>query len=191
MYIGIKDADLFPKCAQVLRDWYTGDYVFEWVSNLKKYTTKLKSKRDAPEQDDNGNYNPTGAGDVADDNQLTAITGADNSYRPANMDGATYGEWLQAYYRRSKYAGDLSIGNLWSYAPWIPRSKEYFDTPFAGIVTSPGQIIFIQTPYDPVTPDKSGKAAHAAFTNSLIVYTDGVGVSHDSCSFMGRLLTSS
>ena len=181
MFQGILRGFLFQKCAQVLQSWYENPSQIEPI-DLTKYELPLStSKRNAASEDVNGNFNPADSESAVTMNELLAITGSDNQFRPGNLDGATYADWLVQYNAKSKYAGEFSINNLLSFAPWIPQAAEYFTTEFANIHTSK-EILFVQTPYDPVTPNISGIAAHDAFTNSVIVFTDGVGVS--SCSVL-------
>lgn len=174
MYLGIKRGYLFIKTAEVLQQWYDNPEKIEYVGDLDNYTvTKRKRQANA---DSNGDFDPSLSKNAKTDNVLIAITGADNQFRPGGLSGSLYGQWLSRYNARSKYGGDIAIGNLWSYAPWVPKAKEFFTTPFSDIKTKK-EIIFVQTPFDPVTPNESGEAAHRAFSNSVIVKTQGVGVS--------------
>lgn len=181
MNAGIKYGSTYKKAATVLQGWYLKEYKPEYVADLNDYvyppapaSSTPNEKREAS-SNDNGNYDPRETR-AAGNYELIAITGADNQFRPDNLNGATYKEWLDEYNEKSKYAGDLAIDNLWKYAPWVPKAEEYFNTEFKDINTNPRPILFIQTPYDPVTPSDSGKAAHEAFTNSRLLTTQGIGV---------------
>lgn len=148
-------------------------------------TTAPKVKRTVSPtgvSDENGDYPPVAAeSNVAGKGnlELESITCTDNQYRPRPLNGSAFSDFLDQYNQKSKYAGEMSVQLFWSCAPWVTTSKfPYLDTDrFANIVTSPSPILFVQTTYDPVTPAKSGRAAHGAFTNSYYVESNGAGVS--------------
>lgn len=173
----VKFGSRFIKGANVLQAWYddesqiSGDD-FDSIPDPGESSVKRQASSDT-----NGNFTPNKS-NLRNRLALTAITGSDNGFREASAQ--KYFDWLQKYNEKSKYSGDVSIQNLWKYAPWVPRAAEYFDTEFEDIETSPGKIVFVQTPFDPVTPSDSGLAAHAAFINSVYITTQGVGVSSDS-----------
>lgn len=182
IYQAIKYGFTFQKGANVLQTWYLDRTKIKSVGAFTDYPDPglpSKQKRQYV-TDGSGDFTPSKS-NASNEYVLTAITGSDNQYRPLPLNGQVYTSWLNQYENTSQYAsqyaGDLSISNLWGYAPWVPKAEEYFDTAFENIETTPSPILFIQTHFDPVTPNYSGLAAHAAFINSGYVTTNGVGVS--------------
>lgn len=144
---GIKYDSTYSKCANVLEYWHSGKGKIEFIGNFADYKDPTLRKRQYA-SDNDGNFEP--AESTKPNNQkLIAITGSDNGFR-VPLSGEVYSDWLNEYYAKSQYAGDLAIGNLWAYAPWVTRAEEYFTTPFENLVTK-RPIVFVQTPFDPVT----------------------------------------
>lgn len=179
---------LFPKVARILQYWYdnpgaitnlnSGDvtgYVIPDSAGVKRQAIP----------DNNGNYNPASTRDVYGAFAIVGITCVDSQYKPGfnsevpTLSGQVYQNWFARYAETTTYGPEISIRGIYACAPWQTQPRQQFsstDGRFANIRTRK-PILFVQTTYDPVTPEKSGDAAKRAFTNSWIVKSNGAGVS--------------
>lgn len=185
MFDCLRDPDTWIKYAKVLQYWYENPDQIRALDDdeLKDYAIpqpSTRAKRQIPAND--GNYNPATSKDVKTPNALSAISCLDSQYRPPrspDVTGPNYQDAYRQYSQRSIWGSDMSINNYLNCPPWVTLPKERFNADtnrFAGITTL-NPIAFIQTPYDPVTPEASGDAAKRAFTNSFILKSNGTGVS--------------
>lgn len=185
VYQSLKDPEVWPKLSNILQSWYddASQIVQLSADDIPGYqigTAGTSVKRQAA----TGNYDPNAANanDNAAPNALSGISCLDSAYRPPRsppLSGAQYQAWYGSYSDKTIYASDLSIVNFYNCAPWITQPKEVFDPVndrFANIQTL-NPILFVQTTYDPVTPEVSGDAAAQAFSNSYIIKSNGAGVS--------------
>jgi pimeloyl-ACP methyl ester carboxylesterase len=117
-------------------------------------------------------FDPLAANGVEANQALTAITCGDW----VDVDGtlADFEEWLGLYQERSKFGGDQLISILYGCATWQVNAREKFQGLFTGVETKT-PILFINGPYDPVTPLSSAKNSSSGFVGSKVLETLGAG----------------
>lgn len=161
----------YKAAAQTLEDWYTGK-------------TKIGTK--AKRQDD-GSFDPKDAAEAEKTlikNNLGGIRCVDNELRPSDLSGEYYQQWYTEFAKINRYSPDISSSYIFSCAPWeLQPTQNWGGVPWGGIRTNQS-ILFLQTYYDSVTPQQSAKNASSYYSNSMIAYTNGVGVGLPSiCCF--------
>lgn len=117
-------------------------------------------------------FDPLAAQDLEYEQALSAITCGDWD----DIDGtlADFEDWLGLYLERSKFGGDQLISILYGCATWRVNAREKYSGLFTGIETKT-PILFINGPFDPVTPLTSAQNSSSGFTNSALLQTMGAG----------------
>ena len=117
-------------------------------------------------------FDPLAASSVDVPQALTAITCGDWDGLAGTL--SDFEDWLNVYLERSKFGGDQLISILYSCATWKVHAREQFAGKFTDVETKT-PILFINGPYDPVTPLTSAKNSSSGFTNSALLQTMGAG----------------
>lgn len=117
-------------------------------------------------------FDPLAANDIDPDQALSAITCGDWE----DIDGTLedFKDWLALYQERSKFAGDQLISILYGCATWRVNAREKYEGLFTGVETNT-PILFINGPFDPVTPFSSAKNSSSGFVGSALLQTMGAG----------------
>lgn len=143
----------------------------------------LRRRADDDEDEDeddvdtaNDAWKPTQSSGIETDMTLAAVTCGDWVVNPeASVE--TFKDWRDTWRATSRYGGDLALlSTLYQCSLWKNDAKEKYTGPFANIKTK-NPILFINTPYDPVTPLASAKNSSASFVNSRLLVSSGGGVS--------------
>lgn len=104
---------------------------------------------------------------------LNAITCGDWDDIPGNI--TDFENWLALYQKRSKFGGDQALIHiLYQCSLWQVNAKEKFNGTFTNIKTKT-PILFVNNPYDPVTPLISAQNASSGFVDSRVLQHIGVG----------------
>lgn len=117
-------------------------------------------------------FDPLAANDVEHNQALSAITCGDWVDVNGTLDD--FEEWLGLYQERSKFGGDQLISILYGCATWQVKARERFEGSFTGVETKT-PILFINGPFDPVTPLSSAKNSSSGFVGSKLLETLGAG----------------
>lgn len=127
------------------------------------------TKRTAP-------FDPTIASTEAGEGYagLTAVTCGDWDEIPGNGTLQDFEDYLKLYEARAPHNGDQLISILYSCATWKVNAKEKYAGSFEGIKTK-NPILFINGPYDPVTPLTSAQNSSHGFIGSGLMETNIAG----------------
>ncbi|KEF57871.1 uncharacterized protein A1O9_05792 [Exophiala aquamarina CBS 119918] len=117
-------------------------------------------------------FDPLAAQNLEYDQALSAITCGDWDDIDGTLDD--FEKWLGLYLERSQFGGDQLISILYGCATWRVNAREKYDGLFTGIETNT-PILFINGPFDPVTPFTSAQNSSSGFTNSALLQTMGAG----------------
>ena len=113
---------------------------------------------------------------------LQAVTCGDyaaaNNGVPANE--ATFKAARTAWNASSKYMYDQYLGTQFQCYAWETKAKEQF-YPKTGQVKTLNPVLFVQTPFDPVTPSLSANNSRNTFSNAGLLQSTGAGVSCTPC----------
>lgn len=123
-------------------------------------------------------FRPADAANAVVNWNVLGIRCLDNALRGATVDN--YQTWYKSALKRSKYAADISQIGIQNCAAWKqypsygwPSSQPW---PTDNKIDNKETILFVQTPYDTVTPDISAQNAASYYAKSRIVRTNGLGV---------------
>lgn len=110
-----------------------------------------------------------------------AISGISCSDRITKLQGSAdnFKKWLGEYRLVTKYGYDLASAGDLRCSVWQTTAKERFDVPESGIDTA-NPILYVNTPYDPVTPMISADNSAKSFLKSGVLKSSGLGVSIDT-----------
>jgi len=117
-------------------------------------------------------FDPLAAVDVEVPNALSAITCGDWDDIPGDIND--FADWLEIYNKRSTFGGDQLISILYACSTWNVYAKEQFDGKFEGIKTNT-PVLFVNSPYDPVTPLISAQNSSSGFVDSAVLQHEGAG----------------
>lgn len=129
---------------------------------------KVNEKRD-------GTFDATLGLNVKVPNAITAITCGDRMDRTRGTT-ALFNKWLEDYQAVTTYGWEITSSGTLRCSVWPTVAKERYDKPFRDIKTK-NLILFINTPYDPVTPMKSAENSASAFVGAKLLRSSGLGVS--------------
>jgi pimeloyl-ACP methyl ester carboxylesterase len=118
-------------------------------------------------------FDPT----LADDPKsavLSAITCGDASLDFGTVDGDTFRSDQELYQQYSKYGYESLLGIIQACATWQVAAKEQYKGPFENIETRT-PILFVNGPYDPVTPLISAQNSSFGFLGSAVLQHTGTG----------------
>ncbi|KPI43443.1 Tripeptidyl aminopeptidase [Cyphellophora attinorum] len=118
-------------------------------------------------------FDPT----LADDPKsavLSAITCGDASLDFGTVDGDTFRSYQELYQQYSKYGYESLLGIIQACATWQVAAKEQYKGPFENIETRT-PILFVNGPYDPVTPLVSAQNSSHGFLGSAVLQHTGTG----------------
>ncbi|KAK5048096.1 hypothetical protein LTR84_006286 [Exophiala bonariae] len=117
-------------------------------------------------------FDPLAANSIDPPQALNAITCGDWDDYDGTL--ADFKEWLGLYQERSKFGGDQLISILYGCATWQVNAREKYSGLFTGVETKT-PILFINGPFDPVTPFSSAKNSSSGFVGSALLQTMGAG----------------
>lgn len=104
---------------------------------------------------------------------LYAITCGDWENIPATLQD--WQEWIKAYRATSDFGSGVDLITITlQCSTWQTRAKERFGGSFTNIKTRT-PILFVNTPYDPVTPMLSAINASSGFVGSDVLHHEGAG----------------
>lgn len=116
------------------------------------------------------------------DTALDAVTCGDWDDIPGDL--TDFAEWLDIWQTRSRFGGDQYIQILFRCSTWQVNAREKCNSTFTNIKTKT-PILFINNPYDHVTPMASALNASSGFVGSkVLAYTNGghcTGADRSSC----------
>lgn len=188
MFNALYKPALFDDAATILQYWYNNPSEIKANIDIETYaksiggsttaddSTAAESKlirrqTDVTEETEyeDPNFDPSQKFDT--ERELLAITCLDSEshLRPATSD--FYEQLYSTYLDKSKYAGDVSLNTAGSCAPWQNTPSQTWN----GIRWSEnafkikGKILFVATPFDPVTPKISGQTAKTYYQGARYV----------------------
>lgn len=142
--------------------------IYSFYYNAGSSARHLSTKR----QSNDAPFDPLAAIDVDVPNAIWAITCGDWDDIPGDVND--FADWLQIYNARSTFAGDQLISILYQCSTWNVYAKEQFAGKFEDIQTN-SPILFVNSPYDPVTPLVSAQNASSGFIDSAVLQHEGAG----------------
>lgn len=144
------------------------------ASNIAAFYQGTKGPRSMKRQTSGSTapFNIANSFNAKTSNALEAITCGD--WDDINASLQDYSRYLQLYNQRSYYGGDQLISILLSCSTWDVNAREQYNGEFTNINTST-PILFVNGPYDPVTPLSSAKNSSSGFKNSVVLQTLGAG----------------
>lgn len=107
---------------------------------------------------------------------LAAITCGDTDFDFGHPDGNTFREYLDVYKSYSELGYDrMDLYALtYSCATWQVDAREQYEGPVTDIETR-NPILFVNGPYDPVTPLISAQNTSSSFVGSVVLQHNGTG----------------
>ncbi|KAF9701358.1 hypothetical protein EKO04_000990 [Ascochyta lentis] len=157
----------FKKFAQKLQSWYEA-------------TSKIPKPGSTDDQDDTygkrkrqNTFQPKTYKTVVTTNAISGISCGDRITRFKGS-ADNFKKWLQEYRSITEYGYDLSSAGDLRYSVWKIIANQRFDVPESGIDTK-NPILFVNTPYDPVTPMISAKDSTKSFIKAGILRSSSVG----------------
>lgn len=175
----LKQPENYVALAKVLQDWWNNP---QNVRNLcsgetvNTYQAGRVCNAQRKRQSIDPNYDPTQAGKASTSNANEAITCLDGQLRPQGLSETNYKRWAQDSVKITKYANDVATIGIYNCAPWQQDPQFAWPDAWKNVYTEK-TILFVQTYYDTVTPNISGRNAASYYQKSQIVFTNGQGVS--------------
>ncbi|KIV88713.1 hypothetical protein PV10_08371 [Exophiala mesophila] len=117
-------------------------------------------------------FDPLATFQISNPQALVAITCGDWVNIAGDLDD--FESWLKLYEGISEFGADQLISILYSCATWPTRAKEIFEGSFEGVNTK-HPILFINGPFDPVTPLVSAQNSSSGFVDSVVLEHNGAG----------------
>lgn len=117
-------------------------------------------------------FDPMASFKISNPQALIAIACGDWVSTTGDLDD--FQSWLKLYEEVSEFGADQLINILYSCATWPTKAKERFQGSFEGVQTK-HPILFVNGPFDPVTPLISAQNSSSGFVDSVVLEHGGAG----------------
>ncbi|KAF3034363.1 hypothetical protein E8E11_001306 [Didymella keratinophila] len=157
-----------------------------YTTDFKEFAAKLQSWFEKPasipgdaqvtgnSKRDSDTFDATSGLSIKTPTAISAISCGDRIPKP---DGTPelFKKWLEDYQVVTKYAWDVASAGTLRCSVWPTRANERYEGGFNNVIDTKNPILFLSTPYDPVTPMISAETNAKAFKGAKVLKSSGLG----------------